>query len=62
LKYPVPLDAAGSSLDLPGLRLGIQFGKWILLENIGEALDPALEPVGQPTFYPTSEMTMPWAS
>ncbi|CAL1155380.1 unnamed protein product [Cladocopium goreaui] len=37
----------GSSLDLPGLRLGIQFGKWILLENIGEALDPALEPVLQ---------------
>lgn len=28
-------------------RLGIQFGKWILLENIGEQLDPALEPVLQ---------------
>jgi len=27
------------------LELGIQFGKWILLENIGIALDPALEPV-----------------
>eukprot|EP00928_Gymnodinium_smaydae_P099490 TRINITY_DN9509_c0_g4_i4.p1 TRINITY_DN9509_c0_g4~~TRINITY_DN9509_c0_g4_i4.p1 ORF type:complete len:1500 (-),score=412.36 TRINITY_DN9509_c0_g4_i4:427-4926(-) len=29
------------------LELGIQFGKWILLENIGLALDPALEPVLQ---------------
>eukprot|EP00392_Amoebophrya_sp_AT5.2_P013411 g13529.t1 len=27
------------------LELGIQFGKWILLENIGITLDPALEPV-----------------
>jgi len=27
------------------LELGIQFGKWILLENIGLNLDPALEPV-----------------
>ncbi|CAE7390546.1 DNAH1 [Symbiodinium sp. CCMP2592] len=27
------------------LELGIQFGKWILLENIGISLDPALEPV-----------------
>ncbi|CAK9050575.1 Dynein axonemal heavy chain 1 (Axonemal beta dynein heavy chain 1) (Ciliary dynein heavy chain 1) (Heat shock regulated protein 1) (HSRF-1) (hDHC7) [Durusdinium trenchii] len=27
------------------LELGIQFGKWILLENIGINLDPALEPV-----------------
>merc|ERR1719382_827554 len=29
------------------LELGIQFGKWILLENIGLSLDPALEPVLQ---------------
>jgi len=29
------------------LELGIQFGKWILLENIGITLDPALEPVLQ---------------
>merc|ERR1719331_2112707 len=29
------------------LELGIQFGKWILLENIGIELDPALEPVLQ---------------
>ncbi len=27
------------------LELGIQFGKWVLLENIGEQLDPALEPI-----------------
>jgi len=27
------------------LELGIQFGKWILLENIGINLDPALEPI-----------------
>jgi dynein heavy chain len=30
---------------LRGLEMGIQFGKWILLENVGEVLDPALEPV-----------------
>ena len=27
------------------LDLAIQFGKWVLLENIGETLDPALEPI-----------------
>ena len=27
------------------LELSIQFGQWVLLENIGEELDPALEPV-----------------
>ena len=27
------------------LELAIQFGKWVLLENIGEELDPALEPI-----------------
>jgi dynein heavy chain len=27
------------------LELGIQFGKWVLLENIGTTLDPTLEPV-----------------
>jgi len=32
---------------LQTVELGIQFGKWILLENIGETLDPALEPVLQ---------------
>ena len=30
---------------LRGLELAIQFGKWILLENVGEELDPALEPI-----------------
>ena len=27
------------------MELGIQFGKWILLEDIGTSLDPALEPI-----------------
>jgi len=27
------------------LELAIQFGKWVLLENIGEELDPVLEPI-----------------
>jgi dynein heavy chain len=27
------------------LEFAIQFGKWVLLENIGQELDPALEPV-----------------
>ena len=27
------------------LELAIQFGKWVLLENVGEELDPALEPI-----------------
>ena len=30
---------------LQTLELGVQFGKWVLLENIGEHLDPALEPI-----------------
>lgn len=25
--------------------MAIQFGKWVLLENVGEELDPALEPI-----------------
>ncbi|KAF4745959.1 Dynein heavy chain 1, axonemal, partial [Perkinsus olseni] len=27
------------------MELAIQFGKWVVLENIGEELDPALEPI-----------------
>lgn len=27
------------------LEFAIQFGKWVLLENIGQELDPALEPI-----------------
>jgi dynein heavy chain len=27
------------------LELGVQFGRWFLVENIGESLDPALEPI-----------------
>ena len=30
---------------LRGVELAIQFGRWILLENVGEELDPALEPI-----------------
>jgi dynein heavy chain, axonemal len=30
---------------LRNLELAIQFGKWVLLENVGESLDPALEPI-----------------
>lgn len=30
---------------LRNLELGIQFGKWVLIENVGEELDPALEPI-----------------
>ena len=32
---------------LKKVELGIQFGQWVLLENIGITLDPALEPVLQ---------------
>jgi len=32
---------------LQTLELGIQFGRWVLLENIAETLDPALEPILQ---------------
>ena len=27
------------------LELAIQFGKWVLIENVGRELDPALEPI-----------------
>jgi dynein heavy chain, axonemal len=30
---------------LQGLENGIRFGKWVLIENVGETLDAALEPV-----------------
>jgi len=30
---------------LKNLELAIQYGKWVLLENINESLDPALEPI-----------------
>jgi dynein heavy chain len=30
---------------LKNLELGIIFGKWVLIENVGEELDPALEPI-----------------
>jgi len=30
---------------LRNLELGIQYGKWVLIENVGEELDPALEPI-----------------
>lgn len=30
---------------LRNLELAIQFGKWCLIENVGEELDPALEPI-----------------
>ena len=30
---------------LRNLELGIQTGKWVMIENIGEELDPALEPI-----------------
>lgn len=30
---------------LRSLEMGIQYGKWILIENVGEELDPALEPI-----------------
>ena len=30
---------------LRNLELGIQFGKWVMVENMGEDLDPALEPI-----------------
>ena len=29
------------------LELAIQFGKWVLLENVGQSLDPSLEPILQ---------------
>jgi len=30
---------------LRGLEICIQFGRWCLIENVGESLDPALEPI-----------------
>ena len=42
-----PLEAFKPSEPniLRGLELAIQFGRWILLENVSEELDPALEPI-----------------
>jgi dynein heavy chain len=30
---------------LRNLEIAITYGKWVLLENIGQELDPALEPI-----------------
>lgn len=30
---------------LRGLEMAIQLGRWCLVENVGEELDPALEPI-----------------
>lgn len=27
------------------IEMGVNFGRWVLLENIGEEIDPSLEPV-----------------
>ncbi len=27
------------------IEVAIQFGKWVLVENVGESLDPSLEPI-----------------
>ena len=27
------------------LEIAIQFGKWVLIENVGLSLDPSLEPI-----------------
>jgi len=27
------------------IEMGVQFGRWVLLENIGEEIDPSLEPI-----------------
>ena len=29
------------------LENGVRFGKWVLMENVGESLDAALEPILQ---------------
>lgn len=30
---------------LRNLEIAITYGKWVLLENIGQEIDPALEPI-----------------
>lgn len=27
------------------IEIAVQYGKWILLENVGKELDPSLEPI-----------------
>jgi dynein heavy chain len=36
---------ASDSTLLKMLELAVQFGKWILVENVGTELDPALDPI-----------------
>jgi len=52
--YGKAVSSAGMNVCKPSdpnvmmtLELGVQFGRWVLLENIGESLDPALEPILQ---------------
>jgi dynein heavy chain len=34
-----------SSNLMRSIEMGVQYGKWILLENIGTEIDPSLEPI-----------------
>ena len=45
--HPEGLDVLKASDPnlLKMLELGVQFGKWILVENVGTELDPALDPI-----------------
>lgn len=44
---PDSLDAfkAKRQTLLRDLEISIQFGRWVLIENVGESLDPALDPI-----------------
>lgn len=51
------------------IEMGVQFGKWILLENIGTEIDPSLEPIllqqkikqGKSYVIKIGEKQIPWS-
>lgn len=43
--FQLEICKLSSSNLMRSLEMGIQYGKWILLENIGTELDPSLEPI-----------------
>jgi dynein heavy chain len=44
-EYQLEICKLSSANLMRSIEMGVQYGKWILLENIGTELDPSLEPI-----------------
>jgi len=44
-QYQLEVCKLSSANLMRSIEMGVQYGKWILLENIGTEIDPSLEPI-----------------